>query len=207
MAWYNPTDPKQRNAMVVAILLLVLFYPFYSFWYKGHKAEVDDLQAHLERLQDNNRRAELTSARGGGKNLEERMALYQRQVGKLEQLIPSAEDVPALVNSIAGYAIRSNVKLERLNPEPLEPGAYYTKSTYDVGAIGEYHDVGRFITEIASLPRIVSPVQMSVTLYTQPQLYPDYKSPIIASFQIETYVLPEPGAKPSAPAAKAGGTS
>lgn len=207
MAWYNPTDPKQRNAMVVAILLLVLFYPFYSFWYKGHKAEVDDMQAHLERLQDNNRRAELTLARGGSKNLEERMALYQRQVGKLEQLIPSAEDVPALVNSIAGDAIRSNVKLERLNPEPLEPGAYYTKSTYDVGAIGEYHDVGRFITQIASLPRIVSPVQMSVTLYNQPTLYPDYKSPIIASFQIETYVLPEPGAKPAAaPAAKPGGS-
>ena len=204
MAWYNPTDPKQRNAMVVAILLLVLLYPFYSFWYKGHKAEVDDMQAHLERLQDNNRRAELTSARGGGRNLEERMALYQRQVSKLEQLIPSAEDVPALVNSIAGDAIRSNVKLERLNPEPLEPGAYYTKSTYDVGAIGEYHDVGRFITQIASLPRIVSPVQMSVTLYNQPQLYPDYKSPVIATFQIETYVLPEPGTK--APAAKAGGS-
>ncbi|MCG6987937.1 MAG: type 4a pilus biogenesis protein PilO [Gemmatimonadetes bacterium] len=205
MAWYNPTDPKQRNAMVVAILLVALFYPFYSFWYKGHKAEVDDMQAHLERLQDNNRRAELTSARGGGRNLEQRMALYQRQVSKLEQLIPSAEDVPALVNSIAGYAIRSNVKLERLNPEPLEPAAYYTKSTYDVGAIGEYHDVGRFITEIASLPRIVSPVQMSVTLYSQAQLYPDYKSPVIATFQIETYVLPEPGTK--AAAAKAGGSS
>lgn len=206
MAWYNPTDPKQRNAFVVTILMLALLYPFYSFWYKGKNAEVVAMQTHLEHLKNNNRRAELTSARGGGKDLEQRMALYQRQVGKLEQLIPSAEDVAGLINSITGDAIRTNVKLDRMVPEPVVAGAFYNKSTYDVGAIGEYHDVGRFLTEIASLPRIVSPVQMSVKRFDQPQLYPDYKDPILATFQIQTYVLPEPGSTPSGSQAKAGGS-
>lgn len=206
MAWYNPTDPKQRNALIVAILLAALFYPFYSFWYKGKAAEVAAMQSHLEKLKDNNRRAELTRARGGGKELQQRMALYQRQVTKLEHLIPSAEDVAGLINSITGDAIRTNVKLDRMDPEPVEPGAFYNKSTYDVGAVGEYHDVGHFLTEIASLPRIVAPVQMSVKLFNQPQLYPDYKDPILATFHIETYVLPEPGSKPPAPKAKGGGS-
>jgi type IV pilus assembly protein PilO len=207
MAWYNPTDPKQRNAFVVALLLLALLYPFYSFWYKGKRAEVEEMQARLEKLQDNNRRAGLTSARGGGQDLEERMALYQRQVTKLEQLIPSAEDVAGLVNSITGDAIRSNVQLSRLNPEPQEPGAFYTKSSYDVAAIGEYHDIGRFLTEIASLPRIVSPVQMDVKPFDRPTLYPDYVSPVVASFHIETYVLPSPGATAPASAGNGGGSS
>ena len=204
MAWYNPSDPKQRNALVVGLLLLALLYPFYSFWYKGKRAEVDAMQTHLEKLTDDNRRAQLTSARGGGKDLEERMALYERQVAKLEELIPAAEDVAGLLNSISNDAIRASVSQARMNPEPAEPGAFYTKSSFDVAFIGEYANIGRFLTQIASLPRIVSPVDMDVKLFDQPQLYPDYKSPVTASFHIETYVLPEPGAAP-APAAAPGG--
>ena len=80
MAWYNPPDPKQRNALLIAIVLLALIYPFYSFWYKGKREEVANMQQRLETLEGQNRRAQVLAARGGG-DLEERMALYERQVG------------------------------------------------------------------------------------------------------------------------------
>jgi type IV pilus assembly protein PilO len=194
MAWYNPSEPRQRNLLVIAILLLALLYPFYSFWYKGKRAEVDALQEHLENLTAANRAAQITSARGGAKDLEERMALYERQVARLEELIPAGEDVPRLLQDITADALRSDVKQARMNPEPSEPGAFYTKSSFDVAFIGEYGNIGRFLASIASLPRIVSPVDMDVRLFDRPNLYPDFKSPVVASFHIETYVLPEPGA-------------
>lgn len=204
MAWYNPSDPKQRNALVVGILLLALLYPFYSFWYKGRRAEVDVVQAHVDKLTNDNRMAQLTSARGGGKDLEERMALYQRQVGRLEELIPSGEDVPGLLQDITGDALRVNVQQARFNPETPEPGAFYSKSSFDVAYVGDFHAIGHFLTQIASLPRIVSPVDMDVTLFGQPDLYPDMSSPILASFHIETYVLPDAAA--TAPVAGNGGS-
>lgn len=198
MAWYNPTDPKQRNALLIGVVLLALIYPFYSFWYKGQREEVTAMQSRLESLEDQNRRASVLAARGGG-DLEERLALYERQVAKLEELIPAAEEVAGLVDDISVRARQFDVELARLIPEPSEAGAFYTKTSYEMNAIGEYHDVARFLTEIASLPRIVTPVEVTVEPFTQPDLYPEIQSPVLASFRIETYVLPDAAAVQPAP--------
>lgn len=198
MAWYNPSDPKQRNALIVGLLLLALIYPFYSFWYKGKREEVTSMQTRLETLEDQNRRAQVLAARGGG-DLEERLALYERQVGKLEELIPAAEEVAGLLDDISVRARRSRVELNKIVPEPPEPGTFYTKTSYEMSVIGEYHAVAAFLTEVASLPRIVTPVEVEVELFAQPNLFPEMQSPIQVNFRIETYVLPEatPGPAPA----------
>jgi len=193
MAWYNPTNPKQRNALIVAVLLLGLTYPFYSFWYKGHHQEVVDMRTRLETLDDQNRRASVLAARGGG-DLEERLALYERQVGKLEELIPANEELAALLDDISVRARQADVEMARMIPEPPEAGAFYTKTSYEINVVGEYHRVARFLTEVASLSRIVTPVEMDIQLFDQPAMYPEYESPVLASFRIETYVLPDAAA-------------
>lgn len=192
MAWYNPSDPKQRNALLVGVGFLLLLYPFNSFWYKKKQEELIALQARLESLDTQNRQARITSARGGGE-LEELMALYERHVAKLEELIPAAEEVAALIDDISDRTRIADVALNSIEPEPAETGAFYTKTSYQMAVIGEYHSVGRFLTEIASLSRIVTPVEVDISLYQQPNLYPDYVAPIIANFRIETYVLPAAG--------------
>ena len=190
MAWYNPGDPKQRNAMLAGVVLLGLIYPFYAYWYKGRREEITTMQARLEKLEDDNRRAGVLAARGGG-DLEERMALYERQVGRLEELIPSAEDVAILIDDMSVRARQHNVELNRLLPEPAEPGPFYEKKSYEISVAGEYHDVGQFLSDIASLSRIVRPVELGVQRHPQPQLYPEMQAPVLASFRIETYVLPD----------------
>lgn len=202
MPWYNPADPKQRNALIVGVLLLALIYPFYAFWYKGRRDEVTAFQTRLETLEDQNRRAQVLAARGGG-DLEERLALYERQVSRLEELIPAAEEVAGLLDDINGTARRVGVDLYRMIPEPSEAGTFYTKTSYECSVVGEYHDVARFLTEIASLPRIVTPVEIEVELHSQANLFPEYDSPILMNFRIETYVLPQAGA-PAPAAAPAG---
>jgi type IV pilus assembly protein PilO len=198
MAWYNPADPKQRNALIVGVLLIALIYPFYSFWYKGQREEVTTMQTRLEGLEDQNRRASVLAARGGG-DLEERLALYERQVAKLEELIPAAEEVAGLVDDISVRARQIDVEMARMIPEPAEQGAFYTKTSYELNIVGEYHRVARFLTAVASLSRIITPVEMDVQLFDQPQIYPEYESPVLATFRIETYVLPDAAANAPAP--------
>jgi Tfp pilus assembly protein PilO len=70
--------------------------------------------------------------------------------------------------------------------------------------VGDYHDVGRFLTEIASLPRIVTPVQVDMESYLGVSQRADMVSPVLATFRIETYVLPD-GAAAIAPAEMPGG--
>lgn len=196
MPWYNPTDTKQRNALIIGLILIALIYPFYSFWYKGKREEVTAMQTRLETLEDQNRRAQVLAARGGG-DLEERLALYERQVGKLEELIPAAEEVAGLLDDISVRARQFRVELSRVIPESPEAGSFYTKTAYTMGVVGEYHDVARFLTEIASLPRIVTPVEVELELFGSPETFPELQSPVQANFRIETYVLPEASPTPS----------
>jgi Tfp pilus assembly protein PilO len=58
--------------------------------------------------------------------------------------------------------------------------------------IGEYHDVGQFLTTVASLARIITPVDVSVAPFVNDDLI-EYDSGIVVDFEIETYVLPVGG--------------
>lgn len=195
MAWYNPTDPTQRNWMLGGIAFLVAIVPFRMYLLAPVEEENLLVAAHVETLDDQNRRARVQAARGGGE-LEERNRIYERHVQKLEELIPSSDNFGTLADDISNVGRLTDVRIDRMDPEPAEPVAFYDKRSYDMAAIGEYHNVGRFLTAIASLSRIVTPVEIDIRVYDQAGRYPDMVSPVIVTFRIETYVVPDRVAAP-----------
>ncbi len=197
MAWYNPTDPKQRNWMLGGVALLVAIVPFRMYLLAPVAATNAEALAHVEVLDDQNRRARVQAARGGGE-LEERNRIFERHVQKLEELIPAAEEVGTLANDISNVGRLTDVRIDRMVPEPAEPGAFYDKTSYDMAVVGEYHNGGRFLTGVASLSRIVTPVEVDIRLYDQAGRYPDMVTPVIVTFRIETYVVPDRPAAPQA---------
>ena len=197
MAWYNPTDPQQRNWMLGGIAFLVAIVPFRMYLLAPVEEDNAVVLAHVESLDGQNRRARVVAARGGGE-LEERNRIYERHVQKLEELIPGTEEVGPLFNVVSNVGRRTDVTVTLMVPEPVEPGAFYDKTSYEMAVVGEYHDVGRFLTGVASLSRIVTPVEVDLRLFDQAERYPDMESPVIATFRIETYVLPDPAAAPPA---------
>lgn len=190
MAWYNPTDPTQRNYMLVGLVALLLVVPYRMYVLAPRKEANAELQTHVENLEEQNRRAGMLSARGGG-DLEERLALYERHVAQLEELIPAQEEVAILLDDIQSRARAVDIDVKTLVPEPSQPGEFYDRTSYDMSVVGEYHAVGRFLTEVASLSRIVTPVQVDVQLYGAPREYPEMVAPVLATFRIETFVLPD----------------
>ena len=196
MPWYNPDDPIQRNWMLGGLALLALIIP-YNMYLLGPRQEANvELQTRVESLETVNRRASVLAAQGGG-DLEERLALYEAHVAQLEELIPGREEVALLLDDIGTRARLMNVDLRELQPQPREPGEHYDRTAYNMAVVGEYHAVARFLTEVASLSRIVTPTQVEVSLFNQAQQYRELESPVQAVFRIETYVLPEPGANPA----------
>ena len=195
MAWYNPTDAKQRNWMLGGIAFLVAIVPFRMYLLAPVEEENVLVDAHVATLDEQNRRARVQAARGGGE-LEERNRIYERHVQKLEELIPSSDNFGTLADDISNVGRLTDVRIDRMDPEPAEPVAFYDKRSYDMAAIGEYHNVGRFLTAIASLSRIVTPVEIDIRVYDQAGRYPDMVSPVIVTFRIETYVVPDRAAAP-----------
>jgi type IV pilus assembly protein PilO len=186
-----PDDPKQRNVLLLAVLAAALFFVFWTYWYSPKQVEIEEMTAQLDRLEQNNRLAQIIVARGG-QELEERLAQYETHVDRLEQLIPQSEEVAALLNQISAAARQTGVSDPDMQPEPDEVGDFYTKESYQISVVGEYHDIGRFLTEIASLPRIVTPVDLQLTHFqgNQEILDPDLENPLTAQLRIQTYILP-----------------
>jgi type IV pilus assembly protein PilO len=198
MAWYNPTDPAQRNWALGGLAVLVLIVPFNMYFLTPRNDQNDVVRDRLESLEIRNRQATAIIARGGVDELRRRMEQYSRHVARLEELIPGQEEVASLLNDIQGRARNTNIDVQGLDPEPPQPAGPYTRTTYQMTVVGEYHDVARFLTEIASLSRIVTPVQVELELFGQPQTRRDMEYPVRATFRIETYVLPDQSALPPA---------
>jgi type IV pilus assembly protein PilO len=154
----------------------------------------------LEQLDSENNRAQIIATRGGT-DLQDRLALYESHVSRLEALIPQREEVSALLNDITAESRRAGVEVASLTPEPDEVGAFYTKHSYQIDVIGDFHDIGRFLTNIASLPRIITPVNLDISAFRGDAtvLSPEFETPLTASLQIQTYILPEASAETSAP--------
>jgi type IV pilus assembly protein PilO len=186
-----PQDPKKQKAVVAVVLLLGALYAFHTYWYTPRAEEVDVLRDRVDQLTNRNRNAQIAAARGGA-DLESRIALYEGHMGALEQLIPATDEVPQLMRTISSQARAAGVSLSGLEPEADEAGEHYTRLTWRVNAFGEFDNLGRFLTSIASLPRIATPIDLDLGPYPAPSGAPvEYENPVLASFRIQLYVLPQ----------------
>lgn len=150
------------------------------------------MEVRLEQLEAGNERAR-TLAPEGTAQLASRLEDYANRIAGLEQLIPRREEVPALLESLAAEARVSGLgDLAFIRPGASEPNPFYTTRSYEISVEGGYHEVARFLTAIASLPRIVAAVGLEMTAIPDPAL--DEDSEVRVHFRIETYVRPTPGA-------------
>jgi type IV pilus assembly protein PilO len=197
-----PQEPKQQKALIAIVVALGLFYAFWAYWRTPKNEELVLQQERLERLESQNGAARVRALQK--ERLEQQAAVYERYVRRLEQLVPAQEEVPALLRDIQTEARRLNVDVDLVEPLPDQPGAFYTLQGYTMRVFGEYHDVGRFLTAVASLPRIITPVDVAIEPFDNTELL-SYDAGIIVDFEIETYVLPAGRPAPVTPGAEAGG--
>jgi type IV pilus assembly protein PilO len=182
-----PDSPKQQQALAVIAVSLVVLYFANSLWYSGAIEAVEAEEARVENMLAQNRTAQALAIRAG-EDTEERMALYERHIAQLEQLIPAQAEVAALVDQISLAGREVGVTVATLRTNPPEAGDFYTVQTFDMTVFGQFHDVGRFLTNIASLPRILTPMDVSVEEFTDPR-GGSIDSPVVVNFRFQTYVV------------------
>lgn len=184
-----PQDPDKQKKLLAIMAPLVALGGYWYFFHGKATEEIETMSERLETMQAQNQSAR-TMASTGGAELERRLAIYEQYTGRLERLIPSRDEVPQLLSDISERAQQVGVDLALVRPETEARGPYYTRQTYEMGVTGRYHEVGLFLSEIGSLPRIITPIDLEVTAQRGNAAKPD---DVQASFRIETYVLPRPG--------------
>ncbi len=185
-----PDDPKQQKALGAIAVSLVVLYFANSLWYSGEIESVAAEEGRVENLEAQNRTAQALAI-SAGRGLEERMALFERHVAELEQLIPGSEEVAAVVDQMSQVARDVGVSVTMLRPEAPVAGPFYTAQAYQIRVLGEYHDVGRFLSGIASLPRIITPSDVQLQPFNDPSGSLGFDSPVEVNFRIQTYLAPD----------------
>lgn len=187
-----PSDPQQRQkVLLLLILILGVGYLGYTYVYAPGAAEVAALESRHETLELQNQSARMLSTGAGVDDVQKQLDGYRAQLVAVERLIPSSEELPDLLDAIAMEARRTGVELTLIQPVDATEEEYYTRRVYDVAVRGEYHEIGEFLTNIASLERIITPRGLTLSQPAQ-QGAADAPARLDAKFSIETYVIPQP---------------
>jgi type IV pilus assembly protein PilO len=182
-------DPQQRQKLMLAVMVLLLVgYGGYEYVYRPRSEEIAVMETRLQALEAQNRAARALSASEGREAVERRLSEYREQLVRVEGLIPSSEELPDLLDAISAEAQRTGVELALIQPVGATAESFYTRRTYDLAVIGSYHEIGEFLTAVGSLPRIVTPISLDVTM--KEERGGEEEPELEARFSIETYVLP-----------------
>lgn len=189
-----PKNPDQQKKLLAGLVPLLMLFGYYQFVHTKRSTEIEKLETELETLETGNAAAKVLAGQGGP-DLQQRLAVLEQHMTRLEELIPNREEVADLLHSMGVRAQSTGVELTRMKPEVEEQGTYYTKQTYEIGIKGTYHRVGEYLAEVGSLPRIVTPIEFKLQSNTNET---DRSGlPLLsANFRIVTYIVPEPAAPP-----------
>jgi type IV pilus assembly protein PilO len=201
-----PQTQRDQKLAVVVILAIGLWAVYWQLVWTPKSATQATLTAHLDTLDSLNRMTKIEVAKGNAAQMKREAAAYTRELEVLEHLVPTGNEVPALVESISSAARRAGLELSDVAPDGVVNGDQFDTYRYKLGVTGPYHQIGEFLSNIATLPRIVAPINLSLTPSSRVgELKPKKNEQFLdAKFQIQTYVShastkPAPPAKVGAP--------
>lgn len=153
--------PVAAKAMVVAILVLMVgVLTFYLL--------VDDqiIQLETAEAKEQELRQVYRVKYASAVNLE----LYKAQMVEMEQTfsyllkqLPATHETPGLLDDITYAGTSTGLTFVKINWLPEIEKDFYTELPIKIDVVGDYHQFGNFVSEVAKLPRIVSLHDFSVT--------------------------------------------
>lgn len=157
--------PKDQREQLLLLGTVVAFAAIGLFWYyvwspKGEQLAL--VQTRIDTLVAQNELARREVARGTASKLKEEAEEYGRMLTLMRTLVPSANEVPALLDEVSTAARRAGLELGGVEPLGVISGDVFDTHKYRIKVIGPYHRVAQFLTNIGSQARIVAPINVAL---------------------------------------------
>lgn len=188
-----PSNPRDRNLLVVAVLFLAMIGVYAYMVYMPKNEELALLEERVEKLQKVNDEAKREMAKGSADELRAQAAQYRANLDLMRQLVPTGNEVPALLEQVSTAARRVGLDISEVNPEPVLVGEQFDTYRYQINVIGDYHALAEFLANVGSLTRIVAPINVNVSTMTNARPAKGARASkkdvsLELKFQIQTYV-------------------
>ncbi|MFN8579487.1 MAG: type 4a pilus biogenesis protein PilO [Gemmatimonadaceae bacterium] len=191
-----PKNQRDQAMTLVCIIALALIGLYWTYVYSPKHVELAAVQLRVDSLEAKNKAAKRAMAGGTVDKVKEEAARYEKDLDVMRQLVPTGNEVPALLEQVSTAARRVGLDIATVEPEPVVVGDQFDTYRYKLSVSGGYHAVGEFLTNVGSLTRIVSPVNVSIAPAVQ--RVKGAPAGLDARFVVQTYV------SKSAPSVKGG---
>ncbi|PID42508.1 MAG: pilus assembly protein PilP [Gammaproteobacteria bacterium] len=93
----------------------------------------------------------------------EQMNEMERTFGELLKQLPGDTEVPGLLEDITNTGLGSGLDISSITLKPEVSREFYVELPINIVALGTYHDLASFVSGVASLPRIVTLHDFSIS--------------------------------------------
>jgi type IV pilus assembly protein PilO len=163
MAIEAPKTQRDQLLAVGAFLAIAAIVGFYMYVWSPKSEELVKTQTRIDTLSAHNELARVEVARGTASKLKEEAEQYGRMLTLMRTLVPSANEVPLLLDDISTAARRAGLELGGSAPLGVISGDIFDTHKFQIKVTGPYHRVAQFLTNIGSMTRIVAPINVTLT--------------------------------------------
>ena len=89
-------------------------------------------------------------------DLEAKLAGLKEQKEEAKKRLPGERKFPDLIRTITRLSAKHKISIQNIAPAGNTNTQYFIKTSYRISAAGDYHDIGRFLTEIGLQVRIMA---------------------------------------------------
>jgi type IV pilus assembly protein PilO len=158
---------------------------------KARQAAVAAKQDTLATLQAQIDSAKSDLARESVEDVQARTEAYRKSLTVLRGLVPEQREVSNILDDINRRAKARGLDISSFVPAAPTVGPVpFDVYSYQFGVVGRYNQVGAFLTDVASLPRIMVPTSVSVVRAdaAKSRVFGDTVAMLEARFNVRTYV-------------------
>jgi type IV pilus assembly protein PilO len=154
--------PKSVKVFFAALIVVVILF---FGWYLHISDQQDQLDS--ARRKEAALKTEFSQKQAKAVNLE----AYRKQLDDMKEMLqtmlrqlPSKTEMPDLLNDITQAALASGIETDLFQPGPEAMKDFYAEKPIQLKMLGTYHQFGTFISNVASLPRVVILTMHDVSL-------------------------------------------
>jgi len=129
---------------------------------------IKDKLPSLQRVQDEEQTLRVTF-----ENKQRKAAnydAYKAQLSQIEQSfgtmlrqLPGETEIPSLIVDVSQTGLASGLQEKLFQPQPEIPRDFYAEKPIKIRLSGGYHEIAKFVSGVAALPRIVTLHNINIT--------------------------------------------
>ncbi len=157
----NIRDPKTQQMIIFFVILIVVLILFFRFSYSENQNKIARLKKNLDSLQIEVQKTEAAKARLP--ELQAKIARLEIEWEKAKTMLPKQKELPSLIQQISNSGAKAGVSFSLFKPSgPLEKKDY-SEIPVQIKVVCGYHQLGRFLSNLGNLPRIVNVPSVKIT--------------------------------------------